>query len=430
MIVRKFFEKFNYWTTSVFSQIAIFDHEILGISLSNKRWAHLKPGEFTKENDAYLTIPAQFYIRLDSGWVYLINIYEDDFAEFLNDLSPEELREVLYELFLETEFFKGLKSGELELLNRKTLANMKAETLEILKQYGISNEFLEKLESYTVLVPLHLKPVNHTISYVLAGIYNKSIDTYVGIQNSGIFGRRKAQNTMDYFTELLKLNSLPSSSVTSASPKYSEISLAAVLLAATFNAPVGLTLQNHYATTHTQLQVAYDLVFPENQLKVFLACQTLFNFPKAIDDLLPDSLIEKLEKGEPLTADEEYAVAKFLDIASVLARIGQNRPRLKRYTDKYSVGFVYELAQPTVLDGTFNQLPAKLQEEILKTEQMSPRRYTKFTFSNKLGLLVKVYNSKVYVFYKKDQIINWVILSDPSKLRKCKEVIKERHYAY
>lgn len=351
-----------------------------------------------------------------------------DLIKFLRSLPEEKLRDTLVDIYTIISLLDSNLHDKFLQLNKLGCAS---DTLEILRNFNLSEKLVKKLESFDFLIPIWLEGTSDGLIYVIAaanGSSKISVTFFAGLNNHGLAVTRnfsRLENLVDFILDSVYNTKLGLVDIGGRIQFKHRGRLVCLLQALLGDLRIGtIVARSREHTLELDLflpVIDYALQKPANYLR---SIGFATNFSKMIDEILPYELITKLRNGFPLTESEEENLAKFLEIAAAIIEVG-TEIRKKDYRNlriMFLENFEVEKA------GVFSQLPSSLKKQLSGNNE-GLNKTNSLLLSNNLSLLVKSHKTGIYIFYKDARTVRWIRFKKLD-LQNLKKEVLERCYNY
>lgn len=348
-----------------------------------------------------------------------------DLIRFLRSLSEEKLKDTLVDIYTITSLLDSNLYNKFLQLNK---LGCTSDTLEILRDFNVSEKLVKKLESFDFLIPIWLEGTPDGLIYVIVaanGDSTISATFFAGLNNRGLAVTRNfsgLENLADFILDSVYSPKLGLVDVGGGIQFRHRGRLVCLLQALLGDLQIGTIVarsKEHTLELDLFLPVIdYALQKPVNYLK---SIGFATNFSKMINEILPYKLITKLRNGLPLTESEEENLAKFLEVAAAIIEVGT---KIKRDYQDFQIMFLenFEVEK----SGVFSQLPSSLKKQLALR---GINKTQSFLLSNNLSLLVKSHKTGIYIFYKDARTVRWIRFKKLD-LQDLKKEVLRRYYNY
>lgn len=447
MLIKKFFGENKYWSYGSTTAIEV-DHT----ATIYEGFDQVKNKELSAlTTDGYLLItPLQSDLKLLHVEVDKASNLDTKVFEWIKKQKTEDR----YHLFMEYTMLYCLNSGRYNELFEKiilskmdVLRELSKDTLKIMDSYNISKNLINKLENATYVVPLVLFDLQGYLVYILFTFTPISsskncegtVKPYIGIGNSGIT-LPKFNVTLEQFREILREYCSDSwhmyhsgyVPIISMKDQFGTATIP-VFRALTGQIPCNV-IQRPKQNLYTWLVSTLKSMDSLNQLSCLNTSQ---HFAEFINELVPDTLIEKVKLGKNLDIEEEQNLAIFLDVSAVVLQ-KYEEPGLYLSTlykaDTNIMSFVKELTKDDLRSAS--ELPKEVvkRADLSETEVMVTRggqRRTKYVVRDDRADLISVisHRNRIYVVGKKERTL-WGLTLNGVDLAPIKEKVLNRYYKY
>lgn len=399
MIVKTIFEKEGRWSLQDLRKIGYLS----GITLAN-----FDNRQFvqTSSTENYLC----YKVRLPDvqKFAILVNISSKFVEETGLQVDYLVLQEIITLYYYLTSKSKTMLEGFSEPVTPNYTLSIASDVREIMAKFKISPNIVERITGSGIICPLVLyKLNNHSLAYIIIQINNDNAKIYAGIQNACLESEKYLNRTLlpgfeCFFEkpEVIYIFQGKEHFYLAGKPAYE--SAPANTPAMLFRALIGQFPCTVYTGPNAQSDnLAYYLyvdTIKSNHLALLYAIQRAYQFPKIVETLMPDSLIQKIKNREPITDEEANNIAKFLTLAAAVL------------DDNFYVMITEldgrDLVTKVYLDSMFKTFPStELNEQLWELVKKDPGfgiggKFGSLLFSNGQTLFVKYYKGKLYVVGK------------------------------
>lgn len=392
---------------TIFDKFKKFPWEIMGTEIEHIRKTILKtsikptsPSVYFVENYNIYAFFPDSAISID---ISLPTTIFDKLNQFINDLHGKQLDDFLVE-YATYSTLLSVPYSRLCDWAIEPLAAVKQDVLDILESYSVSKKLLERLGSFNMLIPIALADILGHIFYQIYALNSLTGDysvIFTGVGSTGFSIDLKKQKTRIFpWDASLRLI------YTAQDESFS--SLAPLLWAnALFGASPTMILPNKNRRADagvSKVEQYLRNLFSLNQLELASKLSVALNYQAFIDELVPDSTLEKIKNGATLSETERENFSKFLDIIGAILYIKNTDYVARLYSRSMQSIHVRLLLQ----DLSLKEVTAsKLPEKVLELAGCKPQ----FTFDQKRYYMEHSDLPKVVSYKKKTYVLGPELLT-------------------
>lgn len=420
MFVKTAFKKFNKFPCGV---TGIYDKSLLHTELKTSV-KQTSPSVYFLSDNSMRVFFSDFPISIE---LLLTPATLEELERFVNDLSGKQIDDFLIEYTVYSTLSLEQRSKTYDWATKPLLA-IKQDVLDILKSYSVSEKLLERLEGFNILIPVALADIMGHIFYQIYAL-NDLTETYsvtfTGVDSTG-FSRELKKAKSDIFPW--------------KSPFYRDFygeydNLLNFIPLLWNNVLFGVNPAEFLPDSKTKnvttvpVEQYLNNLLSLDPLTLTSRLGTALNYRAFLDELVPDSTLEKIKNGADLSETEKENFCKFLDITGAMF-YGQNQEYMSKAFNYIGHNSHIRLLLQTLSlkEMTASKMPEKVLE--LAGCEAKPTNYQYRYFMSYSDLpKVVFYKNKIYVLGSGSLTV-WGYQVSGIDWKQVKEKVLEGWYSY